>query len=191
MSRLLVLLPALALASTAFADEGWECGATSQWTVCADGNHCTTEQTQSQATDSSREHATDLALTACRQDTQFARLRAAWLAAPQADPATISRIDSACATTTCSRVEWQPSALADAFDEPVCIGVRRYICDLCGQDSPLCSQVQEEQPVTADACSQTHVRLQMFSDLMGQVDTLQPGAWSGSRDDLCGTGTNP
>ena len=154
--------------------------------MCAPGTQdCVSHTTTAPAEDTERASAEQRATEACRQQTDVERLRASWTQHPQAAP-TSTRLDAACVATRCTEQTVDISPFADAFDDPVCIQVRVYICELCGSDSPLCTSVKSEQPVTAAACSDTHVRLEAFSDFLGQVDSIQPGTWTDARRELCG-----
>lgn len=186
LGRWLAILHACSLPLTAAAEDGWMCAASSQWSVCAPGvDDCVSHTTSAQAADTDKARAEQRATEQCRQQTDVERLRASWTSALP-EPATSTRLDAACATSQCTQQDVEISPFADAFDEPVCIDVRVYICELCGPTSPLCESVKTEQPVTAAACSDTHVRLTAFSDFLGQVDSVQPGTWSDARRELCG-----
>ncbi len=185
-SRWLATLHVCLLPLAALADDGWMCAASSQWSICAPGtDDCVSHTTTARAEDTDRARAEQRATEGCRERTDVERLRTAWTQHPDSAPTT-TRLDAACATVDCTEQMVDISPLADAFDEPVCIQVRVYICELCGSDSPLCESVKTEQPVTAAACSDTHVRLEAFSDFLGQVDSVQPGTWSDARRELCG-----
>ncbi|MFT6234104.1 MAG: hypothetical protein ACJAZO_004625 [Myxococcota bacterium] len=186
LGRWLVTLHVCLLPLTAVANEGWLCAASSQWSMCAPGtDDCVSHTSAVQTEDTNRNSAEHRAIEACHQQTHVERLRAAWIQAPSESPTT-TRVDSACALSSCTQHNVEVSPLADAFDDPVCIEVRVYICELCGANSPLCDSVKMEQPVTASACADTHVRLEAFSGFLGQVDSVQPGTWSDARRELCG-----
>jgi len=175
------------MAGEARAEDGWRCTAQAAWSLCARSpDQCTSHAVHVDSAATSRDEAEDDAVQSCRLELGESRLTTAFLVAAEEPASAITRVDTPCAVEACEPTTVQPDLQADAFDEPVCIEVRRFVCTLCGADSALCTQVQTEQPVTADACSQTHARLATFSDLLGQVDSVQPGSWTDARRELCG-----
>ena len=178
----LLLLPALSA-----ADDGWRCEAQASWSLCPpNSTECTSSAVMRVAIGADSARTSELAIDRCRRQLGVARLQSSFVQFPDQSPDSLTHIETPCEITQCAAVDFTPSPMQDAFDEPVCIQVRAFVCDLCGAESPLCTKVRTEQPVVASACSDTHTRLQLFSDFLDQVDIVQPGSWTAARNDLCG-----
>lgn len=182
------LLVITLVAAPAHAD-GWSCEAAGTWQRCATPGSCTTERVATAVSRADRVGAELAAVEACRVQVSAGRLSASWTpgaTAPSTDVA------DACAVTRCDLdPNFTPDPTTDAFDGPVCIGVRDYICTLCGVTSSLCERVKRERPVTELACADTWVELEAFGTVLDTFEAMQPGSKAGALLELCGPALTP
>lgn len=190
MLRAFAILGWLSVAPLAAAG-GWVCHASGAWAPCpapgADAS-CAPREVTRPGIRLDRARAEAVALEACRTEMSRQRLAALWHGAPASDEQPPGHIARPCAVSACAEdPALTEDPIVDAFDEPVCLGVRAYVCELCGTTSPLCARVQRERPVAAEACSDTHVQLEGFVSVLEQFDTIHPGSLRDAVGEMCGT----